>query len=167
MEAIRGDSSVISRVHLLGAGGHYKMAEVWLVASKDLAKYWERIVHAYVEYPGTEEVFTIEELATALLSSNTQLWAMVDDNYIEGLIVTVLIPYPKKVVLHIASLACGDLMKYIVDGLQRIEQYAAVIGVTEVTFDSHRPGFERVMKKFGYHRTLRMHKDVRVMWGMN
>lgn len=140
-------------------------ANVWLVARDDVPLYWQKISDAFHEFEGMKNTFTLEELGVLLMTSPAyNIWLAVDDGEIEGMLVTSLIRYPHRAEMNICAIAGENLRKYIREGLKNIEHYSIMMGVTNVAFDG-RPEWERIMKRFGYKRELRMSKDIRATWG--
>jgi hypothetical protein len=140
------------------------MRDVSLVNPPDLHLIWGRVMEIFDAHTGLKEQFTPGELLIHLLNGTTyQLWVGVEDGDIEALLVTATIPYVNGNKLHIVGVAADHLLhKYIETTLSKLEQYGCIMNVDEIIFDG-RPGWKRVMQKFGYRETLQMRKNVRML----
>ena len=138
---------------------------IWYVKADDLEKCWPVVAAAYLDFPGLEEFFTLEELSEKLFQDpNFNVWLYMDKGVVEGYMVTKLMKNKRKTSLHIVGCAGKDIIrKYLPTTMESLEQYAAMIGADEVTLEG-RPGWEKVMKRYGYQRVLKMTKDVTVRW---
>ena len=142
-----------------------KEPSIWYVKSDDMERCWPVIAAAYLDFPGLEELFTLDELAKELFNDpNLNVWLMMDKGVVEGYMVTKLTKRKAKVVLHILGIAGIQIIrKYLKVGLEELEQYASMIGAEEITLEG-RPGWEKVMKRHGYQRVLKMTKNVTIRW---
>ncbi len=142
-----------------------KAPSIWYVKSDDLEQCWPVVAAAYLDFPGLEEIFTLDSLAETLFKDpNVNVWLMMDKGVVEGYMITKLTKRKSKTVLHILGIAGNHIIKkYLKVGLEELEQYASMIGAEEITLEG-RPGWEKVMKRYGYQRVLKMTKDVTVRW---
>lgn len=136
------------------------MREVCLLAPQDLSQYWNRVTNAWNEFPALGEYFELGHIPELIFKHNYHLWFAINENEVDGVMVTNLLIYPKKRVLHVALVTGRDLSKYLDLGIHRIECFALWQEASTVVFDGQRPGLERIMRKLGYKRVLRMEKNV-------
>lgn len=88
-----------------------------------------------------------EDVFVRLVTGQWELWLATDGIELDGLVLTQLRGRELWVVW-----ACGQhVEKYMLDGLQRLEQFALMNGAREVVVGG-RPGWDRVLEKLKYVR---------------
>ena len=141
-------------------GKDYKIV---LVSSDDVPYIWEKI-HPHLELmePHSEGELAPEAFYEAITNGDMQLWTAIKDNEIMASMVTQIIPYPKKRVLRIISIA-GEEMDGWIKYLPLIEDWALSVGCTSLECWG-RKGWLKILKdwKCSYHiltkdLTTRMH----------
>jgi len=142
-----------------------KEPSIWYVKSDDLENCWPIVAAAYLDFPGLEEFFSLEELADKLFQNpNYNVWLYMDKGVVEGYMVTQLMKNKRKTALHIVGCAGKDIInKYLPKTMESLEQYASMVGADEVSLEG-RPGWEKVMRRYGYQRVLKMTKNVNIRW---
>ena len=142
------------------AGTNYKIV---LVSPDDVPYIWEKI-HPHLESmePHSEGELAPEDFYEAITNGDMQLWTAIKNNEIMASMVTQIVPYPRKRVLRIISIA-GEEMDGWIKYLHLIEDWALSIGCTSLECWG-RKGWLKVLKdwKCSYHiitkdLTARMH----------
>ena len=141
-------------------GKDYKIV---LVSSDDVPYIWEKI-HPHLESmePHSEGELAPEDFYEAITNGDMQLWTAIKDNEIMASMVTQIVPYPRKRVLRIISIA-GEGMDQWIGYIPLIEDWALSMGCTSLECWG-RKGWLKVLKdwKCSYHiitkdLTSRMH----------
>ena len=141
-------------------GKDYKIV---LVSSDDVPYIWEKI-HPHLEAmePHSEGELAPEDFYEAITNGDMQLWTAIKDNEIVASMVTQIVPYPRKRILRIISIA-GEEMNGWIKYLPLIEDWALSMGCTSLECWG-RKGWLKVLKdwKCSYHiltkdLTTRMH----------
>ena len=141
-------------------GKDYKIV---LVSSDDVPYIWEKI-HPHLESmePHSEGELAPEDFYEAITNGDMQLWTAIKDNEIMASMVTQIVPYPRKRVLRIISIA-GEEMDGWIKYLPLIEDWALSSGCTSLECWG-RKGWLKILKdwKCSYHiltkdLTTRMH----------
>ena len=88
-------------------GKDYKIV---LVSSDDVSYIWEKI-HPHLELmePHSEGELAPEDFYEAITNGDMQLWTAIKDNEIMASMVTQIVPYPRKRVLRIISIAGEEM----------------------------------------------------------
>ena len=142
---------------------HGSSCKIVLVSQEDIPYIWEK-VHSHLELmmPHSEGELEPEDFYEAIYSGDMQLWLAVDGEEILASMVTQIIPYPRKKVLRIISIAGEGMDEWIFD-LPIIEDWALSNGCTSLECWG-RKGWLKVLKdwKCSYHiitkdLTNRMH----------
>ena len=112
--------------------------------------------------PHSEGELSTDDFFTALSDGDMQLWIALEDDHILASMVTQIIPYPRKRVLRIISIAGEDMENWI-DNLPIIENWALSNGCTSLECWG-RKGWLKILEdwKCSYHiitkdLTNRMH----------
>ena len=141
-------------------GKDYKIV---LVSSDDVPYIWEKI-HPHLESmePHSEGALAPEDFYEAITNGDMQLWTAIKDNEIMASMVTQIVPYPRKRVLRIISIA-GEEMDGWIKYLPLIEDWALSSGGTSLECWG-RKGWLKILRdwKCSYHiltkdLTTRMH----------
>ena len=92
-----------------------------------------------------------EDFYPYLMDGQMQLWVAINDGELDASMVTQIIPYPRKRVLRIISIA-GDKMEQWIEFLPLIEGWALSIGCTSLECWG-RKGWLKILKdwKCSYH----------------
>lgn len=115
-----------------------------------VAEHWQRLESA-LEYGGGTH--SVEDVWQSIRAGTMQIWPA--DN---SVVVTEIVTYPQKRVLHI-FLAAGVLAE-LRDMEPSVEQFARLNGCDGVTI-AGRAGWARALADLGYRETLRhLHKEV-------
>ena len=141
------------------------LVDVGRVSREQLMIVYPSLHYIFHQFDGLQETFNFTELFTLLQRGDVyECWIGYDKGNIEAFLITAIIRYEKKAVMHIVGVVGENLIsKYIPRGFQKIEQYAALMGVTEIVLDG-RKGWDRVLRKYGYGVTLQMRKNIKIMW---
>ena len=130
-------------------GKDYKIV---LVSSDDVPYFWEKI-HPHLELmePHSEGELAPEDFYEAITNGDMQLWTAIKDNEIMASMVTQIVPYPRKRVLRIISIA-GEGMDQWIGYIPLIEDWALSMGCTSLECWG-RKGWLKVLKdwKCSYH----------------
>jgi hypothetical protein len=142
-----------------------KEPSIWYVKADDMENCWPIVAAAYLDFPGLEDFFSLEELADKLFKNpDFNVWLYMDKGVVEGYMVTQLMKNKRKTALHIVGCAGKDIInKYLPKTMESLEQYASMVGADEVSLEG-RPGWEKVMRRYGYQRVLKMTKNVNIRW---
>src|SRR5262249_55642090 len=98
------------------------------------------------------------------LSGALDLWIGVDKGVIDGVVICNWEHCPRVSYYHICFLGATGLRKYLPRGLVKIEHYACMLGAKELVMDG-RPGFKRLLARYGYgDTTVRLKKNVQKLW---
>ena len=142
------------------AGTNYK---ILLVSPDDVPYIWEKI-HPHLELmePHSEGELAPEDFYEAITNGDMQLWTAIKNNEIMASMVTQIVPYPRKRVLRIISIA-GEEMDGWIKYLPLIEDWALSAGCTSLECWG-RKGWLKILRdwKCAYHiltkdLTARMH----------
>jgi len=137
--------------------------KVALVSPENIPKIWDT-VHRHLELmtPHSEGELQPEDFYEALTNAEMQLWIAINDGHIIASMVSQIIPYPRKQVLRIISIA-GEEMNGWIKYLPLIEDWALSAGCTSLECWG-RKGWLKILKdwKCSYHiitkdLTSRMH----------
>ena len=137
--------------------------KIVLVSSDDVPYIWEKI-HPHLELmePHSEGELAPEDFYEAITNGDMQLWTAIKDNEIMASMVTQIVPYPRKRVLRIISIA-GEEMDGWIKNLPLIEDWALSVGCTSLECWG-RKGWLKILKDWrcSYHiltkdLTTRMH----------
>ena len=130
-------------------GKDYKIV---LVSSDDVPYIWEKI-HPHLELmePHSEGELAPEDFYEAITNGDMQLWTAIKDNEIMASMVTQIVPYPRKRVLRIISIA-GEEMNGWIKYIPLIEDWALSAGCTSLECWG-RKGWLKILKdwKCSYH----------------
>ena len=112
--------------------------------------------------PHSEGELSPDDFYEVLANGDMQLWTAVQDNEILASMVTQIVPYPRKRVLRIISIAGGEMDKWI-EYIPLIEEWALSVGCTSLECWG-RKGWLKILKDWrcSYHiitkdLTARMH----------
>ena len=141
-------------------GSNYKII---LVAPEDIEPIWDQVVlHLDMAIAHSEGEMGAEDFYPYLMDGQMQLWVARNDGELDASMVTQIIPYPRKRVLRIISIA-GDKMEQWIEFLPLIEGWALSIGCTSLECWG-RKGWLKILQdwKCSYHiitkdLTARMH----------
>ena len=126
--------------------------KIVLVSSDDVPYIWEKI-HPHLELmePHSEGELAPEDFYEAITHGDMQLWTAIKDNEIMASMVTQIVPYPRKRVLRIISIA-GEEMNGWIKYLPLIEDWALSAGCTSLECWG-RKGWLKILKdwKCSYH----------------
>ena len=137
--------------------------KVALVSPEHIPNIWDT-VHRHLELmtPHSEGELQPEDFYEALTNAEMQLWIAIDDGHILASMVSQIIPYPRKQVLRIISIA-GKGVEQWMQFLPLVEDWALSVGCTSLECWG-RKGWLKVLKdwKCSYHiitkdLTARMH----------
>ena len=150
----------ISSKNPLQHGSNYKII---LVAPEDIEPIWDQVVlHLDMAMAHSEGEMSAEDFYPYLMDGQMQLWVAINDGELDASMVTQIIPYPRKRVLRIISIA-GDKMEQWIEFLPLIEGWALSIGCTSLECWG-RKGWLKILQdwKCSYHiitkdLTARMH----------
>ena len=160
MDGIELQDRAKEEIASIRAGKDYKIV---LVSSDDVPYIWEKI-HPHLEAmePHSEGELAPEDFYEAITNGDMQLWTAIKDNEIMASMVTQIVPYPRKRVLRIISIA-GEEMDGWIKYLPLIEDWALSVGCTSLECWG-RKGWLKILKdwKCSYHiltkdLTSRMH----------
>ena len=160
MDGIELQDRAKEEIASIRAGKDYKIV---LVSSDDVPYIWEKI-HPHLEAmePHSEGELAPEDFYEAITNGDMQLWTAIKDNEIVASMVTQIVPYPRKRILRIISIA-GEEMNGWIKYLPLIEDWALYMGCTSLECWG-RKGWLKVLKdwKCSYHiltkdLTTRMH----------
>jgi len=160
MDGIELQDRAKEEIASIRAGKDYKIV---LVSSDDVPYIWEKI-HPHLEAmePHSEGELAPEDFYEAITNGDMQLWTAIKDNEIVASMVTQIVPYPRKRILRIISIA-GEEMNGWIKYLPLIEDWALSMGCTSLECWG-RKGWLKVLKdwKCSYHiltkdLTTRMH----------
>ena len=137
--------------------------KIVLVSSDDVPYIWEKIQpHLESMEPHSEGELSPEDFYEAITNGDMQLWTAIKDNEIMASMVTQIVPYPRKRVLRIISIA-GEEMNGWIKYLHLIEDWALSVGCTSLECWG-RKGWLKILKDWrcSYHiltkdLTSRMH----------
>ena len=131
------------------SGQNYKII---LVAPEDIEPIWDQVVlHLDMAIAHSEGEMGAEDFYPYLMDGQMQLWVAINDGELDASMVTQIIPYPRKRVLRIISIA-GDKMEQWIEFLPLIEGWALSIGCTSLECWG-RKGWLKILKdwKCSYH----------------
>jgi hypothetical protein len=95
--------------------------------------------------------YAAEDYKEMLLSGDMQLWLAIDGGIINGLAITMLVPFPRKKCCVI-DICTGSGLEGWVHFTALIEEWAVSNGCHQM-FNHARPGMERLLKSQGYRKT--------------
>jgi len=131
---------------------HGSSCKIILVSPDDIPYIWETI-QAQLELmtPHSEGELSPDDFYEVLANGDMQLWTAVQDNEILASMVTQIVPYPRKRVLRIISIAGGEMDKWI-EYIPLIEEWALSVGCTSLECWG-RKGWLKILKdwKCSYH----------------
>ena len=131
---------------------HGSNCSVGLVSPDRVDDIWET-VHKHLELmtPHSEGELEPEDFYNALTNAEMQLWIAVEDRDIIASMVSQIIPYPRKRILRIISIA-GKNMEQWMQFLPTVEDWALEHGCTSIECWG-RKGWLKVLKdwKCSYH----------------
>jgi hypothetical protein len=137
--------------------------KIALVSPEHIPQIWDT-VHRHLELmtPHSEGELEPEDFYEALTNAEMQLWVAVNDGDIIASMVSQIIPYPRKQVLRIISIA-GKGVEQWMQFLPMVEDWALSVGCTSLECWG-RKGWLKILKdwKCSYHiitkdLTARMH----------
>ncbi len=142
---------------------HGSNCKIGLCNPDQIPEIWEEVYsHLKRMTPHSEGELEPEDFYIPLIEGDMQLWAALIEEEIIASMVTQIIPYPRKKVLRIISIA-GEDMKDWIDNLPIIENWALSNGCTSLECWG-RKGWLKILEdwKCSYHiitkdLTNRMH----------
>lgn len=137
------------------------MIDIGLVHPAVLPHIWGD-VEDIVEEHGGEWLKTVDlgEVLALLIQSKLDLWVGTKDSELELVMICGWERHTKRSFYHIMWIGGKGLYSYLKEGLEKVEQYACLTGATEVVFTEGRLGWNRVLERYGYGRTVGMKKNV-------
>jgi hypothetical protein len=109
-----------------------------------LIDHYRAMIESALEYSGGTHTF--EDVKAMIIAGTAQIWPAP-----RGVVVTEIIEYPRKRVLHI-FLAAGELDQFF-DMAESAEAWGRAQGCVSMTL-SGRMGWQRVMHKHGWKPVL-------------
>ena len=130
-------------------GSNYKII---LVDPEDVEHIWENVsLHLDMAMKHSEGEMSAMDFYPYLMEGQMQLWVAVVDGDVDASMITQIIPYPRKKVLRIISIA-GENMEDWIGFLPLIEGWALSMGCTSLECWG-RKGWLKVLQdwKCSYH----------------
>lgn len=122
------------------------------IPSHQLCDIWDRvepfIVSACARSNGK---YLPADVAKALLARDMQLWTSINGETVEAILVTQIVNYPRKRVCQLL-IATGEDAEHWTPFIEQIEEWAKEQGCQAVE-PVPRPGWERILKRYGYEKT--------------
>jgi len=124
------------------------MTEFKFIPVDDLRKWWASV------RPGLEKIKTkspenwiVEDVYTDCFNQKAMLWVALENNHFNGFF--ILQPVGEE--LHVwAAWTLENDYQVVQKGLQFIKNMARESNVKYLTFSSHRPGWDRRAKAYGF-----------------
>lgn len=111
------------------------------------------------------EVVSPAEVFGWLINGDADLWLGAHNGVIDGFVICMWEVHARRKRYKVLYIAGYELEKYLAHGLEKLEQYCAILGGEEVIFRG-RKGWVRWLRRFGYHPddTVRLRKSTLVLW---
>lgn len=124
------------------------MTEFKFIPVDDLRKWWPSV------RPGLEKIkskspenWIVEDVYTDCFNQKAMLWVVLENNHFNGFF--ILQPMGEE--LHVwAAWTLKNDYQVVQKGLQFIKNMAREANVKYLTFSSHRPGWDRRAKAYGF-----------------
>ena len=124
------------------------MTEYKFIPVDDLRKWWASV------RPGLEKIkskspenWIVEDVYTDCFNQKAMLWVVLENNHFNGFF--ILQPMGEE--LHVwAAWTLENDYQVVQKGLQFIKNMAREANVKYLTFSSHRPGWDRRAKAYGF-----------------
>ena len=124
------------------------MTEYKFIPVDDLRKWWASVK------PGLEKIkskspenWIVEDVYTDCFNQKAMLWVVLENNHFNGFF--ILQPMGEE--LHVwAAWTLENDYQVVQKGLQFIKNMAREANVKYLTFSSHRPGWDRRAKAYGF-----------------
>jgi hypothetical protein len=124
------------------------MTEFKFIPVDDLRKWWASV------RPGLEKIkskspenWIVEDVYTDCFNQKAMLWVVLENNHFNGFF--ILQPMGEE--LHVwAAWTLENDYQVVQKGLQFIKNMAREANVKYLTFSSHRPGWDRRAKAYGF-----------------
>ena len=126
--------------------------KIGLVPPEHIPNIWDTVYrHLELMTPHSEGELQPEDFYKALTNAEMQLWIAADDGNIIASMVSQIIPYPRKQVLRIISIA-GKSMEEWIQFLPVVENWALSVGCTSLECWG-RKGWLKILQdwKCSYH----------------
>lgn len=141
------------------------VAEVGLIPTEIVPMMWPRVLEIlYAKGQKWLKVVDENDVFHMLMSNQADLWCAMQNGRLDGVMICMMERHRRASYYHVAFIGGDGLSKYLAQGLEKLEHYAALQGAAELVLEG-RKGFARLLKPFGYHtNTVRMRKSVKVLW---
>lgn len=122
--------------------------EYRFIPQQELRKWWSAVRPGMDKIKGkSPENWIVEDVYTDCFNQKAMLWVLIENNRYEGFF--VLQPMGEE--LHVwAAYSVSNDEKIVKDALQFIKNMAREAGNKYLTFSSHRPGWDRRAKSYGF-----------------
>ena len=139
--------------------------EVGMVPAGMIPLVWPGVLEI-LQARATEWLQTVseEEVYNWLITGRADLWLGMQNCVLDGFVICQWEVHDRAKFYHVVYIAGDGLKKYLAIGLQQLERYSCILGAKEMIFEG-RPGWQRVLRRYGYAPgSVRMKKAVTQLW---
>lgn len=138
---------------------------VGLLPALHVPMLWDQMEPILLKYG--QDFLTIvdeKEVLAGIYTGNYEAWCGMDSGVLEGFAICCWERHNRASFYHISAVMGTNMRKYFRTGMEKIEQYASLMGASQVVMEG-RKEWQRLLSPRGFApQTVRLRKTVSVMW---